>query len=229
MSHFSFHLLRVAHISLPLDNILFEDVPLVVFLYLVFTRMPGESYRRRLGSLLLCLCYVFPELINRETRVSHSQSPHCENPSPWRTVTLTVTALSTLYKACNVYKLVMLNPRQFNPNSWPLHAAPAADRGIGLGREEIGRLAFTMGVRQGVSYSKRVSSRFSDLDLPSTEGVFPCTVGCDRKFHLPFNQSSTYGNGFILRKPSGRWFRYAVCEQLDAYIYMHPATCLHYR
>ena len=30
----------------------FEDVPLVEFMYLVFTRMPGESYRRRLMSLL---------------------------------------------------------------------------------------------------------------------------------------------------------------------------------
>ena len=30
-----------------------EDVPLVEFMYLVFTRMAGESYRRRLGSLLL--------------------------------------------------------------------------------------------------------------------------------------------------------------------------------
>ena len=31
----------------------FEDVPLVEFMYLVLTRMPGESYRRRLRSLLL--------------------------------------------------------------------------------------------------------------------------------------------------------------------------------
>ena len=30
---------------------------------LVFTRMPGESYRRRLGSLLY-LCYVFRAQIN---------------------------------------------------------------------------------------------------------------------------------------------------------------------
>ena len=30
------------------------------FMYLVFTRMPGESYRRRLRPLLLYLCYVFP-------------------------------------------------------------------------------------------------------------------------------------------------------------------------
>ena len=33
-------------------------------MYLVFTRMPGESYRRRLGSLLLYLCYVFRALMN---------------------------------------------------------------------------------------------------------------------------------------------------------------------
>ena len=40
-----------------------KDVPLVEFNYLVFTRMPGESYRRRLGSLLY-LCYVFRSLIH---------------------------------------------------------------------------------------------------------------------------------------------------------------------
>ena len=40
-------------------------VPDLEFIYnLVFTRMPGESYRRRLGSLLLYLCYVFRVLIN---------------------------------------------------------------------------------------------------------------------------------------------------------------------
>ena len=32
--------------------------------YTVFTRMPGESYRRRLRSLLLRLCDVFRMLIN---------------------------------------------------------------------------------------------------------------------------------------------------------------------
>ena len=42
----------------------FEDVPLVEFMYLVFTRMLGENYRRRLRSLLLYLCYVFRALIN---------------------------------------------------------------------------------------------------------------------------------------------------------------------
>ena len=43
---------------------LHQDVPLVEFMYLVFTCMPGESYRRRLRSLLLYLCYVFRALIN---------------------------------------------------------------------------------------------------------------------------------------------------------------------
>ena len=38
-----------------------EDLPLVEFMYLVFTLMPGESYRRRLR---LYLCYVFRALIN---------------------------------------------------------------------------------------------------------------------------------------------------------------------
>ena len=33
-----------------------EVVALVEFMYFVFTRMPGESYRRRLRSLLLYLC-----------------------------------------------------------------------------------------------------------------------------------------------------------------------------
>ena len=32
-----------------------EDVSLVEFMYLVFTRMPGESYRRRLRSFC-CTC-----------------------------------------------------------------------------------------------------------------------------------------------------------------------------
>ena len=41
-----------------------EDVLLVEFMYLVFTRMPGESYRRGLGFLLLCFCDVFRALIN---------------------------------------------------------------------------------------------------------------------------------------------------------------------
>ena len=39
-------------------------VPLVEFMYLVFTCMPGESYRRRLRSLSLYLCYILWVLIN---------------------------------------------------------------------------------------------------------------------------------------------------------------------
>ena len=42
----------------------FEDVPLVEFMYLLSAHMPCESYCRRLGSLLLYLCYVFRALIN---------------------------------------------------------------------------------------------------------------------------------------------------------------------
>ena len=41
-----------------------EGATLVEFMYFLFTRMPGESYRRRLRSLLLCLCGVFRALIN---------------------------------------------------------------------------------------------------------------------------------------------------------------------
>ena len=41
-----------------------KDVHLVKFMYLVFTRMPGENHRRRLRSLLLCLCNDFRALIN---------------------------------------------------------------------------------------------------------------------------------------------------------------------
>ena len=44
--------------TLPFDVVPFRDVPLVEFMYLVFTRMPGDSYRRRIRSLLLYLCYL---------------------------------------------------------------------------------------------------------------------------------------------------------------------------
>ena len=40
-----------------------EDAPLVEFMYLLLTRMPGGSFWRWLGSLL-CLCDVFWALIN---------------------------------------------------------------------------------------------------------------------------------------------------------------------
>ena len=42
-----------------------DSEPLVGFMHLVFTRMPVESYRGQLRSLLLCLCDVFRALINR--------------------------------------------------------------------------------------------------------------------------------------------------------------------
>ena len=41
----------------------YEDVPLVEIMYPVFTTKPGERYRRRLRSLVFCLCDVFRELI----------------------------------------------------------------------------------------------------------------------------------------------------------------------
>ena len=40
-------------------------------MYLVFTRMPGESCPRHLMSLLLCLCDVFQALVN--SPVDHTQ------------------------------------------------------------------------------------------------------------------------------------------------------------
>ena len=47
--------------------VIVEDVLLVELMYLIFTRMPGESYRRRLRSLLYSCC-VFRALINSLVR-----------------------------------------------------------------------------------------------------------------------------------------------------------------
>ena len=41
-----------------------EDVPLVKFVYLVFTRMLGKSYHGRLRSLLFRLCDVFRAMLD---------------------------------------------------------------------------------------------------------------------------------------------------------------------
>ena len=41
-----------------------SNVPLVEFMYLAFTCMPGESSRRQLRSLMVYLCYVCQALIN---------------------------------------------------------------------------------------------------------------------------------------------------------------------
>ena len=50
----------VHSLHLPMQYFLvFEDVPPVEFMYLVSTSMPGESYRRRLRSLLLYLRSVY--------------------------------------------------------------------------------------------------------------------------------------------------------------------------
>ena len=43
-----------------------EDVLLVEFMYDVFTRVPGESYRRRFGSFLCSCSNVFRALINSD-------------------------------------------------------------------------------------------------------------------------------------------------------------------
>ena len=40
------------------------SIKLMEFMYLLFTRMPCESYRTRLGSLLLCLCDVLSNAAN---------------------------------------------------------------------------------------------------------------------------------------------------------------------
>ena len=47
-----------------LSTPLFLYVPLEELMHLVFYCMPGQRYRRRLRSLLLCLCDVFRALIN---------------------------------------------------------------------------------------------------------------------------------------------------------------------
>ena len=64
-----------------------KDVPLVEFMYLVSTCMPGESYHRRLRSLVLYLHYVFQVPIDdlRKSRGLHSvrafrHGPVCRGP-----------------------------------------------------------------------------------------------------------------------------------------------------
>ena len=49
-------------------GIRFENVPLVELMHLIFTSIPGESYRRRLRSSL-CSCDVFRALINSLARL----------------------------------------------------------------------------------------------------------------------------------------------------------------
>ena len=47
------------------------------FMYLVFTRMPCESNRRQLRSLLLCLCEVFRAPIDLLKLILHTRSGPC--------------------------------------------------------------------------------------------------------------------------------------------------------
>ena len=46
-----------------LTRIGYTDWPVVELIYLVFTRMPGESHRRRFSSLLFCACDVLRAVI----------------------------------------------------------------------------------------------------------------------------------------------------------------------
>ena len=52
------------YIYMPLEGILFRGCTSGEFMYLVFTRLPGESCRRRLRSLVLCLHDISRALIN---------------------------------------------------------------------------------------------------------------------------------------------------------------------
>ena len=74
---------------------------MVEFMCRVFTRMPGERYRRRLRSLCLYLCYVFRGLINSLVRVMQPLNVCvCQTVvtrpklAPWGGVTLNVKGTS---------------------------------------------------------------------------------------------------------------------------------------
>ena len=58
---------------------IFQDVPLVKFMHLVFTRVPRESYRRRLRSLLLYLCCIFRALLINSQVCGFSKIPVSES------------------------------------------------------------------------------------------------------------------------------------------------------
>ena len=76
-------------------------------MYLVFTRMPGESYRRRLRSLLLYLCYVFRALINSLVCCCCSDDCHLVpdvmlESVLWQDVLMTVILCQTSCWVCSV-------------------------------------------------------------------------------------------------------------------------------
>ena len=63
-----------------------EAVALVEFMYLVFTRIPGEHYHRQPRSLLLCLCNSFRALILCLLILHRHSGPHSvsdENTQGW--------------------------------------------------------------------------------------------------------------------------------------------------
>ena len=55
-----------------------EDIPLVGSMHLVFTRMPGESYRGRFRSLLLCCLDVFMQAPRVENVVKKQKTKQSE-------------------------------------------------------------------------------------------------------------------------------------------------------
>ena len=61
------HWLRPSYTGNKIKNqsvICIEDVPLVEFMYLVFTRMPGESYLRRLRSFFVVVLVLRISSVN---------------------------------------------------------------------------------------------------------------------------------------------------------------------
>ena len=69
--------------SIPLPSFHYNmDVPLVEFIYLVFTCMPGESYHRQLRSLLLCLCDIFRGALSLHLSPPDPLTLHLSTPYP---------------------------------------------------------------------------------------------------------------------------------------------------
>ena len=85
------------------------------FMYLVFTRVPGESYRRRISSLLLYLRYVFRALINclvcllPSVKVIAQGVFHGANPGRLRSTALCVYCQVSrlLHKECFMVQILV--------------------------------------------------------------------------------------------------------------------------
>ena len=92
-----------------------EDVPLGECLYHVFTRMPGESFRRRLRSLLLCLCDVFRALIISLM----CRFPQKNRPAMFSAVCLRCSSSSNwILMSCQPHRIT---PRQSNSCHKQIH------------------------------------------------------------------------------------------------------------